>query len=599
MNILNMNMLNMNKVNKVDNEYATYYELNDGRKILVGLKRWWKKFETPEQTEEREIKDKIKRRETLNKVLSEIKDGANVKMIEKCQEKRDALMEKVYDEWLLKKRIPVEWDCREMVVLSRKGISRVLKNTVTYRLDKDVVEKALTRKWKRAEKTRDESYVEVLKELKAIHAVMNVKEVVEAPWANQRNVVNNEEEMMQEVVDFWGLDEQPEVEINNQNVARRTRFTNVTAQDGWTISGSKRKRSSTKVEKKEEKKRAKKDVKKADVYTFDTKNLKIKIKGEEEVDEVELEEEEVKVDYPQNEMSDEQKNFARMRAIEIEKEVKLKAEKNKLRAQKKQAEKEVKWEKIQNACKAKDLMYKKMKNNNAEWRKAGYVVKENSDIKPSQKVEIVLPSAKVEIVFAPYTAKVQKVEKKENPWGVKVQVEKVEIGKEKQEEQSWTVVKRKEEKKVEMKEEKSEMKKSRFCNTFLKGEKCERRCCGFAHSESEIHPVACSYHSNCKKGDCYFIHPEENVKMYCDRMLGRKVEKVVKIEKVHHDETKCTRYCRNVLKFGKCNRSECTFAHTMEQYNPVKCDFGKGCKKQGCTFIHPHETKESHCKRVN
>lgn len=59
-----------------------------------------------------------------------------------------------------------------------------------------------------------------------------------------------------------------------------------------------------------------------------------------------------------------------------------------------------------------------------------------------------------------------------------------------------------------------------------------------------------------------------------------------------------TMMCRNIIENGTCNRSKCTFAHTIEQLRPVTCKFDEKCVNKKCTFIHTKETKDDYVKRM-
>ena len=61
------------------------------------------------------------------------------------------------------------------------------------------------------------------------------------------------------------------------------------------------------------------------------------------------------------------------------------------------------------------------------------------------------------------------------------------------------------------------------------------------------------------------------------------------------EEFKYTRMC----VFAKtCKRSNCSFAHSIEQFNPVECRFQDRCKtKETCRFRHASETKEQFLAR--
>lgn len=67
-----------------------------------------------------------------------------------------------------------------------------------------------------------------------------------------------------------------------------------------------------------------------------------------------------------------------------------------------------------------------------------------------------------------------------------------------------------------------------------------------------------------------------------------------------NEEFKNTRMCSFL---DKCKRKDCTFAHTLDEYNPVECRFQLKCKSVDvngnytCRFKHKDETKEAYLSR--
>ena len=58
-----------------------------------------------------------------------------------------------------------------------------------------------------------------------------------------------------------------------------------------------------------------------------------------------------------------------------------------------------------------------------------------------------------------------------------------------------------------------------------------------------------------------------------------------------------TKFCKYKLQ-NKCSNRRCTFAHTMEEFNPIKCSYGLDCSHKSCTFIHPSETIIQYFNRI-
>lgn len=61
---------------------------------------------------------------------------------------------------------------------------------------------------------------------------------------------------------------------------------------------------------------------------------------------------------------------------------------------------------------------------------------------------------------------------------------------------------------------------------------------------------------------------------------------------------KNTKMCKNG---EQCNRrAMCTFAHTLEEFNPITCRFQDRCnQKETCSFKHDFESKEDYIKRLS
>ena len=162
-------------------------------------------------------------------------------------------------------------------------------------------------------------------------------------------------------------------------------------------------------------------------------------------------------------------------------------------------------------------------------------------------------------------------------------------------------------------------KRSRACKSVSSGEKCLKgSCCTFAHSFEELNPFACKFGMNCKfifsdTKTCFYIHPEETKEMYCKRNLifqqktttravehssSKRTEAFDKLSNVKETIRK-TKICEVMVKYGKCKRQTCNFAHNSSEYKP-DCVFGDSCKKKNvCTFRHHPETIQDYCERMN
>ena len=60
------------------------------------------------------------------------------------------------------------------------------------------------------------------------------------------------------------------------------------------------------------------------------------------------------------------------------------------------------------------------------------------------------------------------------------------------------------------------------------------------------------------------------------------------------------KFCKNIIKYGNCHIEGCSFAHSIDTFNP-RCIFEDVCKYQGttCAFLHPQESFEEYCKKLN
>jgi hypothetical protein len=67
-------------------------------------------------------------------------------------------------------------------------------------------------------------------------------------------------------------------------------------------------------------------------------------------------------------------------------------------------------------------------------------------------------------------------------------------------------------------------------------------------------------------------------------------------------KAKCTKFCSKIVSGSKCNKGKsCTFAHRIEDWSPITCNFGAMCNRKttNCSYIHPDESKEKFASRVN
>lgn len=75
------------------------------------------------------------------------------------------------------------------------------------------------------------------------------------------------------------------------------------------------------------------------------------------------------------------------------------------------------------------------------------------------------------------------------------------------------------------------------------------------------------------------------------------VELTNEIPKIEYKQ-KYSRVCKYLLQ---CKKWNCEFAHTIDEFEPVKCKFNKKCTRAYCKFIHPakNETIPQYLKKMN
>ena len=101
----------------------------------------------------------------------------------------------------------------------------------------------------------------------------------------------------------------------------------------------------------------------------------------------------------------------------------------------------------------------------------------------------------------------------------------------------------------------------------------------------------------------------ENLKMFNEEEMKEYLEMKKLIDQQQqeldykpHTTAKCTKFCSKTLSEAKCNRGNfCTFAHHIDDWSPVTCNFGIRCNRKttNCSYIHPDETKDLYAKRIN
>lgn len=127
------------------------------------------------------------------------------------------------------------------------------------------------------------------------------------------------------------------------------------------------------------------------------------------------------------------------------------------------------------------------------------------------------------------------------------------------------------------------IEKSKFCRYSP----CKNDKCNFAHNMQEFKPPHCLYEEFCPNKNCQMFHPSENVNEYMKR-----VNIIPPVQKT----LERTKFCRH----NPCTNEKCTFAHTIEEYNPPPCVYKNFCKNVKCTLFHiGRETLEEYMKKYN
>jgi hypothetical protein len=116
--------------------------------------------------------------------------------------------------------------------------------------------------------------------------------------------------------------------------------------------------------------------------------------------------------------------------------------------------------------------------------------------------------------------------------------------------------------------------------------------CTFAHTMEELSPVVCFYNERCVNERCTRFHPAlgEPMSYYMQKnnitfpVISVPAVSPVVSSPVSAVNTKGTKPCRHATCLM---RSECTFAHSIEELNPIPCVYNDRCVNERCTRFHP------------
>lgn len=139
---------------------------------------------------------------------------------------------------------------------------------------------------------------------------------------------------------------------------------------------------------------------------------------------------------------------------------------------------------------------------------------------------------------------------------------------------------------------------SGFCSMNTQGK------CTFAHSLEELSPVVCFYNERCVNERCTRFHPNKGEPLsYYVQKNGFVFAPIAAVAASSSSipspprqpspvNTKGTKPCHHAV----CKMTDCGFAHSIEQLNPIKCSYDGRCINEKCVRFHPgkFETIESY-----
>lgn len=129
--------------------------------------------------------------------------------------------------------------------------------------------------------------------------------------------------------------------------------------------------------------------------------------------------------------------------------------------------------------------------------------------------------------------------------------------------------------------------------------------CTFAHTMEELSPIVCFYNENCINERCNRFHPglgepmsyymQKNNMSFPSPSPSLPVTRPVSPSSA---VTKCTKPCYHAVCLM---RSECTFAHSLEELNPIPCVYNERCVNERCNRFHPAkgETVQQYANKNN
>lgn len=102
----------------------------------------------------------------------------------------------------------------------------------------------------------------------------------------------------------------------------------------------------------------------------------------------------------------------------------------------------------------------------------------------------------------------------------------------------------------------------------------------------------CEHHHH-HSHDVQVVESQEEIRTEAFSILSNTEE----MKKIINNNKK-SKLCNILLEKGSCFRAVCNFAHSLEEFNPVKCVFSSSCKFiDTCPYIHPNETIEQCASR--
>jgi hypothetical protein len=138
------------------------------------------------------------------------------------------------------------------------------------------------------------------------------------------------------------------------------------------------------------------------------------------------------------------------------------------------------------------------------------------------------------------------------------------------------------------------LRKSKLCAN----QNCTNSICGFFHTIDDYKAPVCIYEEFCRNNYCTMYHPhDESLEEYIKRAKIIFPQRNTRRDEVMahalllksdraamNEHLRKSKPCTNSL----CIKSECGFAHSIEEFRPPVCIYQEFCEASACTMYHPH-----------